>query len=114
MQKKAATSNDIYLERAARLHKMFEDLDKDTAEVVGPLINEVVSLEKRMDELRALPFLRVSKTDNSFQKATPAAKLYKECSQSYMNGIRILTGILKKADVSAEDNLMRQLEEFMV
>ena len=113
MQKKAARSSDIYMERSERLHKMFEDVDQDTAEVVRPLIDELVSLERRMDELRDLPFIRVHPDNTAFQKTTPAAKLYKECSQSYMNGIRILTGILKRNDVSAEDNLLKQLEEFM-
>ena len=78
------------------------------------LCEDLAFLEERLAELRRLPHLRIDPKNPERQKATPAAKLYKECSQSYMNGIRILTGILKKADVSAEDNLMRQLEEFMV
>ena len=66
-----------------------------------------------MSELRKLPFVRVHPDDPSRQKTTSAAKLYKECSQSYMNAIRILSGILNRVDTSAADMLEKQLSEFM-
>ena len=47
------------------------------------------------------------------QRSTPAARQYKECSQSYMNAVRILLSILAKVETSAQDELMRRLEEFM-
>jgi hypothetical protein len=46
------------------------------------------------------------------QRSTPAAKLYKECTQSYMNAIRILAGILHKVESSAQDELLKMLEDF--
>ena len=45
-------------------------------------------------------------------KTTAAAKQYKECSQSYMNAIRILSGILRNAEGDADDDLLARLEEF--
>ena len=43
---------------------------------------------------------------------TPAAKQYKETMQSYMNAIRILCGLLAKTEPSAQDELLKRLEEF--
>jgi hypothetical protein len=65
-----------------------------------------------MATLKKLEFIKVHPTNPALQKTTPAAKLYKECSQSYMNAIRILVGILHKTDSSAQDELLKRLEEF--
>ena len=60
-----------------------------------------------------IPFLLgflLSKT--SITLASPAAKLYKECMQSYMNAIRILLNTLRKVESSAADELLERLKEF--
>ena len=44
--------------------------------------------------------------DPSMQKATPAAKQYKELLQQYNNCIKILTGILRK-DTPDEESPLR-------
>lgn len=56
-----------------------------------PLVTEMVYLEEQLDELRALPKIKVHPTDKTKQKTTPAAKLYKEYLQQYTNIVRILT-----------------------
>lgn len=58
--------------------------------VLMPLITEMVELEDQLDYLRTLPKIKVHPKDPTKQKATPAAKLYKECLQQYTNIIRIL------------------------
>ena len=55
-----------------------------------PLINDMVYLETELDSLRELPKIKVHPTDPSKQKATPAAKLYKEYLQQYTNVVKIL------------------------
>lgn len=98
--------------RETKLRKIFENIDEDQRELVDRLVTEVIFLEKQMDELKALPFVRVHPDDTSKQKTTAAAKLYKECSASYMNAIRILSGVLRRSDSSAEDDLAALLEGF--
>ena len=100
--------------RIDELNEIFDDVDKDVKKVISPLIKEVVFLEEQMDYLRTLPQIRVNPKDSSQQKTTPAAKLYKECSQSYMNAIRILCGLLNKQDTSAESELLKRLEGFNI
>lgn len=72
-----------------------------------PLIDDVVYLESQLDYLRTLPKIRVNPNDPTQQKATPAAKLYKEMLQQYTNIIRILlraTG----TDIDDEESPLRK------
>lgn len=100
------------MKRREKLAEIFANIEPEQNELIGPLLDEVVFLETRMAELKELPFVRVHPDDSSLQKTTPAAKLYKECSQSYMNAIRILTGILRKTEGDAAEELMAKLEQF--
>lgn len=100
------------MNRLEELNNVFKDIDDEIKITISPLISEVVFLEEQMKELKKLPFIRINPKDSSQQKTTPASKLYKECSQSYMNAIRILCSILHKVDNSAENELLKKLSEF--
>lgn len=100
------------MDRRQQLDEIFRDVGDDEKKLVGRLLDEVVFLETKMAELKAMPFLNVHPNNPAIQKMTPAAKLYKECSQSYMNAIRILCGILNKIESSAQDELMKALEMY--
>lgn len=100
------------MDRRKQLDEIFRDVGDDKKQLVDRLLDEVVYLEGQMEELKKLPFLAVHPENPARQKVTPAAKLYKECSQSYMNAIRILAGVLNKVETSAQDDLMSMLEQF--
>ena len=100
------------MERAKTLEDIFKDIDENEKKLIDPLLEEVIYLEEQMKYLRTLPQIKVHPTNKAMQKKTEAAKLYKECSQSYMNAIRILIGILHKVDSSAQDELLKSLAEF--
>ena len=104
MQMDTNRKNSIYL--------LFEHVDEDERELLTPLIEQVLFLEERMDELKEMPFIRVNPKNPLLQKTTPAAKVYKECMQSYMNAIRILLNTLRKVESSAADELLERLKEF--
>lgn len=91
--------------RKEELLKIFDSVE-DTKDIILPLIDDVVFLEEQLEALRQLPFIRFSKQDPSLQKATPAAKQYKELLQQYNNCIKILTGVLRK-DAPEEDSPLR-------
>lgn len=92
--------------------EIFKNIEPQKRDLVDRLIEEVVFLENRMAELKELPFISVSRANPALQKQTAAAKQYKECSQSYMNGIRILLSVLSKSDDNAAEELMNKLAEF--
>ena len=75
--------------------------------VVSPLIDEILYLEDQLNYLRDLPKIRVNPADNSQQKTTPAAKLYKEYLQQYLNAIKLLSGVTK-TDVDTEESPLRK------
>ena len=100
------------MDRLSELKELFRDVEDDEQKLVENLLVEVVFLEDQMTELKKMPFISVHPKNPALQKTTPAAKLYKECSQSYMNAVRILLSILRKVETSAQDELLRRLEEF--
>ena len=75
--------------------------------VVSPLIDEILYLENQLSFLRGLPKIRINPTDNSQQKATPAAKLYKEYLQQYLNAIKLIATVTK-TDINEEDSPLRK------
>ena len=100
------------MSRRDELNEIFKNVDDDQKKLVDPLLDEVVFLEEKMRELKKLPFVNVHPQNPALQKTTSAAKLYKECSQSYMNAIRILSSLLHKVESSAQDELLKLLGEF--
>lgn len=112
MTKKAAKTKNADDGRYEALARVFEGVPDGDMTVIEPLIREVVYLERQMSELRKMPFIISHPANPALQKSTPAAKQYKETSQSYMNAVRILLGVLRKADTAAETELLKKLEEF--
>ena len=98
--------------RRQTLNEIFKDIDENERKLIEPLLDEVIFLEVQMMDLKQMPFISIHPKNPALQKKTEAAKLYKECSQSYMNAIRILVGVLHKVDSSAQDDLLKRLAEF--
>lgn len=71
-----------------REEELLDLIDHD--KLLVPLVIDAVNLEDELSCLRKLPKIKVHPKDKTKQKATPAAKLYKEALQQYTNIIRIL------------------------
>ena len=77
------------------------------------LVDEMIELENMLDELRGLPKIKVHPRDKTKQKATPAAKMYKEYLQQYTNCVRLL---MRATGADADDEispLRRWFDEHM-
>lgn len=98
--------------RRKELDEICKDLDEKDKKLLDPLLDEIVDLENQLSYLRALPQIKVNPKDKNMQKKTEAAKLRKECSQSYMNALRIVAGQLNKVESTAKDELLQKLEEY--
>lgn len=98
------------MQRIEELHEIFANIDPEQQKLLEPVFETVCDLEEQMAELKKLPFLSVHPKNKAVQKTTAAARLYKECSQSYSAYIRILLSVLKKD--SSADKLMEMLKEF--
>ena len=73
----------------------------NSSELMERLVDEVVFMETQLEYYRSLPQIRVNKEKPEIQRATPAAKLYKETLQQYTNCVKI---IAKCAGNDADDD----------
>ena len=71
-----------------RFNELMAAVKNDTN--LMPLIKEMVYLEEYLDELRGLPKIKVDPKNPQRQKATPAAKMYKEYLQQYINIVKVV------------------------
>lgn len=93
----------------SRKEELLKILNNDITYI--PLVTEMVYLEEQLDELRDLPKIKVHPDDSSRQKATPAAKLYKEYLQQYTNIVRILMKATGADEAEEESPLRRWVNE---
>ena len=86
---------------SVRKEELLKLVDHDP--ILIQAVEEMVLIEEEMSELKKLPFLKVHPDNPCKQKATPAAKLYRELLQQYTNLIRIMmkaTGVDERDDDS--------------
>ena len=101
-------------ERLAELKDIFKNIDENMFKIISPLLPQVVFLEKRLDDLRNIPHLRIDKNNPSKQETTAAGKQYKELLQQYANCIKILQTTLYRQGTDEADELLKSLGEFML
>ena len=99
-------------DRREELRAYFELVDEDKKQFAYDCIDEYLFFEERIEELRKLPFIRVSKSNPEKQQLTPAAKLIKEYSQAIDSKRKTLLMILYRVENSAADELLAKLKEF--
>lgn len=71
-----------------RLMGIFDGMEPSRRDIAEGLIDELAFLEAKLDEVRGMPFLLVN--GKGEQKASPAARLYKDCLAQKSNIVRIL------------------------
>ena len=70
------------MERRKKLIEYLCQSDEDK-QLVVPLIDELLFLEKQLTELKKLPFIKIHPDNPTLQKSTPAARQYRELLQQY-------------------------------
>lgn len=76
------------MERRDELLKLVNNSNSST---ITPLIDKMLFLENQLESLEKLPMIKVHPNNPEIQKATPAAKLYKEFLQQYTNVIKVIS-----------------------
>ena len=74
-----------------------------------PMIDEIVYLEEQLDMLRKLPKIKINPKNPEQQKVTPAAKMYKEYLQQYINAIKAV----EKSVGTDDDETISPLREWV-
>ena len=84
----------------------------DSKDLVKDVVDQIVFLEGKLEELKKLPFIEVHPKDNSKQRNTPASKMYKEFLQQYINCVKVIEGVIyrdKRLDgEEAEESPLRK------
>jgi hypothetical protein len=91
------------MERKEQLLKLLENNPNKNA--LEPMLDDLVFLEVRLNELKKLPFIKVHPEHPEMQKATPAGKQYKELLQQYNNCLKILLRATNSTDEQADSPL---------
>lgn len=92
-----------------RKEEIMAEVNND--KTMEPLINDMVYLENQLDQLRVLPKILVNPNDPQLQMATPAAKLYKEYLQQYVNVVKVVIKSTGRDQVDDESPLRRWARE---
>lgn len=100
----------IKMTRAEELKKLCESLDDAAKTTTAQLIDEIVFIETQLKILKEYPFISVNPKNPTQQRATYAAKQYKELLQQYNNCIKILLGVLGKIDTAEVSPLREYLQ----
>lgn len=87
-----------------RKDELLSIIPEDTKPMVREVVDEIVFLEDRLTELKKLPFISVNPKNAMQQRNTPAAKLYKEFLQQYINCVKMVEYVIyKDKRLDAED-----------
>ena len=99
------------MSRLESLKAIFEKIDEDTKVLVMPLVEEVIYIEGRLEELKKLPHIRVHPKNPLRQETTAAGKLYKETLQQYSNCVKVLLSTLSRYSQEEEDEFEKWIRE---
>lgn len=98
------------MEKYKELLAAFEKADPNNLILVKNTISEMVFIETKLEHLKTLPFIKVHKEKPELQKATPAAKQYKELMQNYLYMTKILVALINKINFEEDDAFSKFLK----
>ena len=96
------------MERREELLNAVKRSGKGNEMQVSQLIDEIVFIEGQLIELKKYPFIAVHPRNPKKQKATPAAKQYKEMLQQYNNSLRLLLRVCGGMDEAEGESPLRK------
>ncbi|CDE12098.1 hypothetical protein [Ruminococcus sp. CAG:330] len=92
------------MNRKEELLKLVNDSNRTT---ILPLIDKMIFLENQLEQLEKLPMIKVNPENPMQQKATPAAKLYKEFLQQYTNVVKVISRATSEENEQEESPLRK-------
>ena len=78
------------MERNEDMRKLWSNLSETTQTLLEPLRDNILFLENHLAELRKYPFIEVNPNNPTQQRATHAAKQYRELIQQYNACVKVL------------------------
>lgn len=101
--------DDVFEERKEKLHKIFEKVESEKAELVEGLIDDAAFLFAENTKLRAVMketgMIKIHPEYQTLQKKTVAADQFLKNANTHSTIIKTLNGILQKTDLDDDDEL---------
>ena len=101
------------MSRRSEIDTALNGITSETAAVISPLIDNVLFIEDKLENLKTLPFLAVNPNNPMQQKYTAAYKQYKELYQQYTIGVKILLSVIEDKTVTADSPLQQYFKRKM-
>lgn len=98
------------MEKYKDLLEAFRKADPNNYILVKNTVEEMIFIEEKLEYLKTLPFIKVHKEKPELQKATPAAKQYKELMQNYLYMTKILVALINKINFEEDDAFSKFLQ----
>ena len=95
------------MDKKKRLKELNDFVGKDKVIFLQPLINDIIFMEERVEELKKLPFIKVNKNNFEVQKRTEASKLYLSLMAQYTQDVKALSFLAGKSSDEEEVSPLR-------
>ena len=96
-----------------RKQELLKIVGEENEKLFRPMVEKIIFLEKKLEELQQLPFYKTNPKNDKQQKVLPAFKIYKETLQQYNNCIKVIAK-MNQNDGEGESCLIdKWLEERM-
>lgn len=85
------------MDKKKRVKELNDFVGKDKVISLQHLIDNIVYMEEKLEELRKYPFIKVSPKDVKKQKKTESSKLYLSLMAQYTQDIKVLSYLAGKS-----------------
>ena len=79
------------MDKKKRLKELNDFVGKDKVIFLHKLIDDIIYMEERLEELKKLPFIRVNPKNKEQQKKTESSKLYLSVMAQYTQDLKALS-----------------------
>lgn len=98
------------MDKKKRIKELNDFVGKDKVIFLGNLIDHIVFMEERLEELTALPYIRINPKSKEQQKKTESSKLYLSTMAQYTQDLKALSYLSGK---SADDEEVSPLRLYI-
>ena len=96
-----------------RKEELLKLVKEDDVPLVIKIIDNIVDLEERLDEIKKLPFLQYDKVNKYKQRQLPASKIYTSLLQQYNIAVKTLQSLIGGDSNENDSPLKAYLKKMM-
>ena len=95
------------MDKKKRLNELSDFVGKDKVIFLKNLIDDIIYMEEKLEELKKLPFIKVNPKNLEQQKKTESSKLYLSLLAQYTQDIKALSYLAGKSGDEEEISPLR-------